>query len=115
MNKPTIIYDAKCNFCTASIDWVAKRDQRQYFAFESSDSNQTAIWLKERGINAQLADKTLILIKPGEGWFIRSEAISEICSHLNPKPWWSFFFTVFPYSFLDLGYRLVSYFRRWSN
>jgi predicted DCC family thiol-disulfide oxidoreductase YuxK len=115
VNKPTIIYDSHCTFCTASIDWVAKRDPHQFFAFEPSDSDQTSIWLKERGIDAQLTDKTIILIKPGEGWFIRAEAIGEICAHLSPKPWWFFLFTVFPNSVLDIGYKLVSYFRRWSN
>lgn len=115
MTKPTIVYDAQCALCTASIDWVARRDQRRYFAFESSKSEQTEVWLKERGIELELTNKTLILIQPREGWFIRSEALHEICKHLNPKPWWAFVFIVFPYSLLDLGYALVSYLRRWSN
>ena len=111
MDAPTIIYDSTCAFCSGSIEWVAKRDPLHYFNYASSTSELAIDWMKSRGINPNLADKTVILVVPKEGWYLRSEALHRICIKLQPKPWWNFIFNLLPYSFLDIGYMIIAYFR----
>lgn len=111
MDAPTIIYDSTCAFCSGSIAWVSKRDPQHFFHYASSKSVMATDWMRTRGINPELADNTVILVLPKEGWYVRSEALHMICKKLQPRPWWSFVFHIFPYPFLNLGYRAVAYFR----
>lgn len=76
-----ILFDGLCNFCSASVRFVIKRDPRQRFKFASLQSAAAERLLKERGVQSSNLS-TVILIHDGRV-LQHSDAVLEIVRQLR--------------------------------
>lgn len=101
--KKIVLFDGVCNFCNASVRFVLKRDKKDQFRFASLQSYLGKKLTQERGINTDDID-SIILIDPGNAYYIKSTAALEIAKDLSGLyPMLSIFL------FLPEGFRNVVY------
>lgn len=81
-NKKIVLFDGVCNFCNASVRFIIKRDKKDSFRFASLQSDLGQKLTKERNIDTSKVD-SIILIDPGNAYYIKSTAALEICKDLN--------------------------------
>ncbi|MBZ9786067.1 DUF393 domain-containing protein [Psychroflexus sp. CAK57W] len=81
-NKKIVLFDGVCNFCNASVRFIIKRDKKDSFRFASLQSDLGQKLAKERNIDTSKVD-SIILIDPGNAYYIKSTAALEICKDLN--------------------------------
>ncbi|GGE12659.1 thiol-disulfide oxidoreductase DCC family protein [Psychroflexus salis] len=80
--KMLILFDGVCHFCNDSIRFIMKRDQHNLFYFASLQSQLGQKMTKERGIDTEKVD-SIILIDPGNAYYIKSTAALEITKKLT--------------------------------
>jgi len=80
--KLLILFDGVCHFCNNSVRFVMKRDQYDLFYFASLQSDLGQKMMKERGIDTDQLD-SIILIDPGNAYYIKSTAALEIAKKLS--------------------------------
>ncbi len=102
---PIVLTDGTCNFCNASVRWIAARDRRGVFRFAALQSNiaQTLIAQSQNnqhGVVLPLPDSVILL--DGSGVWSRSEAILRLCALLG-----------FPWSIAAVGRVLPAALRDW--
>jgi len=76
-----ILFDGLCNFCSASVLFVIKRDPRSRFKFVSLQSPVADRLLKERGVQSSNLS-TVMLIRDMQV-FQQSDAVLEIVRKLR--------------------------------
>lgn len=81
-NKKIVLFDGVCNFCNASVRFIIERDKKDSFRFASLQSDLGQKLTKERNIDTSKVD-SIILIDPGNAYYIKSTAALEICKDLN--------------------------------
>jgi predicted DCC family thiol-disulfide oxidoreductase YuxK len=101
-----VIFDGFCNFCSASVMFIIKRDPTGRFHFAASQSPAGKKLLERYGITGQ-AEHSIILIR-GEQVFTKSGAALRIAGGL--KGGWPLFsiLRIFPPVFLDFLYGLLA-------
>ena len=80
--KKIVLFDGVCNFCNASVRFIIKRDKKDTFRFASLESELGRKLTQERGINTSNID-SIVLIDPGNAYYIKSTAALEICKDLS--------------------------------
>ncbi|WP_121665808.1 thiol-disulfide oxidoreductase DCC family protein [Mesonia aquimarina] len=75
--KQLILFDGVCNLCNNAIQFIIKKDKKDVFRFASLQSEIGQKLTKERGIDTSEID-SMILIIPGEAYYIKSSAALEI-------------------------------------
>ncbi|OXB97295.1 MULTISPECIES: thiol-disulfide oxidoreductase DCC family protein [Bacillus] len=75
-----ILFDGDCNFCNQSIQFIIKRDPLGQFQFASLHSSLGKKLLKRYNIDEHI--DSIVLIKSDKS-YIKSDAILNICKHLN--------------------------------
>jgi len=80
--KKIVLFDGVCNFCNSSVRFIIKRDKKDIFRFASLQSDLGQQLTKERGIDTSNID-SIILIDPGQAYFIKSTAALEISKELT--------------------------------
>lgn len=80
-NAAIIVFDGYCNFCSASVLFILKRDPRGHFRFAASQTDAGSRLLKEFGIGG-LAEHSIILIE-GNLFYERSDAALRIARRLR--------------------------------
>ncbi|MGP7817068.1 thiol-disulfide oxidoreductase DCC family protein [Niallia sp. 01092] len=87
--KKIILFDGVCNLCSASVQFIIKRDPNGIFAFSSLQSETGQKLLNEYKINNHL--DSLVLIADGT-YYKKSDAVLQICRQLNGG--WKFFYVL---------------------
>lgn len=81
-DKKIILFDGVCNLCNGAIQYVIKRDKKDVFRYAALQSEIGQKLTAERGINTQKVD-SIILVVPGEAYFVKSDAAFEIAKHFG--------------------------------
>ena len=104
--KPIILFDGLCNLCSSSVQFVIKRDAKDYFRFASLQSSFGQSQLKKYGLPINLI-YSIILIKDGVV-YQKSSAALEIAKSLNGL-WPAFYiFIIVPPFIRDWVYDIIS-------
>ena len=106
-NKKIILFDGVCNFCNASVRFIIKRDKKDVFRFASLESDLGRKLTDERGIDTSKID-SIILIDPGNAYYIKSTAALEISKELSGLYPALSVFQVLPEGFRNLIYDFVA-------
>lgn len=80
--KHIVLFDGVCNFCNDSVRFIIKRDKNDLYRFASLESGLGQQLTSERGIDTRQVD-SIILIQPGEAYYIKSDAALEIAKNLS--------------------------------
>lgn len=81
-DKHIILFDGVCNFCNDSIRFIMKRDKNDLYRYASLQSDLGNTLTSERGINTENVD-SIVLIQPGEAYYIKSDAALEISKNMT--------------------------------
>jgi len=105
-NKLIVVFDELCNLCESSVVFIIKRDKTAKFKFAQAQS--------EAGKKLQLqidfdvvGSNSMVLIKEGKAFF-KSEAVIEICRHLDGVWKLVSLFKLLPLSFRNRAYEFVA-------
>lgn len=80
--KHIVLFDGVCNFCNDSVRFIIKRDKKDLYRFASLESDLGRQLTSERGIDTEQVD-SIILIQPGEAYYIKSDAALEIAKNMS--------------------------------
>jgi predicted DCC family thiol-disulfide oxidoreductase YuxK len=105
--KKIVLFDGVCNFCNASVRFIIKRDKKDLFRFASLESKLGQKLTSERGINTSDID-SIILIDPGNAYYIKSSAALEISKDLSGLYPALSVFLFLPESFRNLIYDFIA-------
>lgn len=106
-DKKIILFDGVCNFCNASVRFIMKRDEKDVFRFASLESELGQKLTSERGINTSEID-SIILIDPGNAYYIKSTAALEISKALSGLYPALSLFLILPEGFRNVIYDYVA-------
>lgn len=73
----TIVYDADCGVCEASVAWIRKRDRRNAFRFVGNDVPELP-----PGVSREETEHTVIVLD-GRRKLVRAEAVARILRELR--------------------------------
>ncbi len=105
--KKIVLFDGVCNFCNASVRFIIKRDKKDIFRFAPLESKLGRELTNERGIDTSEID-SIILIDPGNAYYIKSTAALEISKDLNKLYPLLGFFLYLPEGFRNLIYDFIA-------
>ncbi len=106
-DKQIILFDGICNFCNNSVRFIMKRDKKDLYRFASLQSELGNTLTHERAINTENVD-SIILIQPGEAYYIKSDAALEIAKNMSGIYPILSIFLFLPRGFRDFFYDLVA-------
>lgn len=104
--QDVILFDGVCNFCSASIRFIIKRDPNRRFKFASLQSATAAHLLKEHGIPSSDIS-TIILIHEAQV-LQQSDAVLEIVKHLRGLWPALYLFKMVPRFIRDAAYAAIA-------
>lgn len=106
MKEPLIIFDGKCNFCNASINFIIKHDATSRFNFATTHSQNGRRILSQLGMDPD--DPTTFVFIDGGTTYLQSDAALKIAQHLR-RPWSFFFYlTNIPKAVRDFAYSILA-------
>jgi len=79
-----IVFDGICNFCSAYVKFVIRRDQTGRFHFATLQSVTGRALLQRHGLDA-VDINTFLLVKGGKA-YVRSDAVIQVARELD-GPW----------------------------
>ncbi|MCC7191335.1 MAG: DUF393 domain-containing protein [Phycisphaeraceae bacterium] len=79
-NHGIVLFDGICNLCSASVNFIIKRDPADYFRFAALQSDTGRSLLREYQLEEGTIN-SMVLIQNGKT-YIRSSAAVRIASHL---------------------------------
>ncbi|SFU72398.1 Predicted thiol-disulfide oxidoreductase YuxK, DCC family [Pustulibacterium marinum] len=80
--KHIVLFDGVCNLCDAAVQRIITHDKKDLYRFASLQSELGQQLLKERGIDTKEID-SIILIIPGEAYYIKADAALEIAKNMG--------------------------------
>ena len=83
-SHPIILFDGVCNFCSAFVNWIIRRDKRARFRFAPLQSATGERLQREHGLDPAALD-TMLLVEDGRA-YLRSTAALRIVRNLS-FPW----------------------------
>jgi predicted DCC family thiol-disulfide oxidoreductase YuxK len=101
-----ILFDGVCNLCSASVQFIIKRDPKKKFQFASLQSEVGQNFLGQFSIDKQQLH-SIILIQ-NDQYFEQSEAALRIAKQLNGAWPLLYAFKILPQFIRDLIYRSVA-------
>ena len=96
-----ILFDGECNLCNSFVDFIIRYDKRDKFKFDSLQSPNSIILLKETQIDPRKLD-TVVLYSQGI-FYTRSSAALLILLELG-----------FPFSLTIILWIVPGFFRDWA-
>lgn len=81
-NKKIILFDGVCNLCNNAVNIIIDHDKNDVFRYASLQSQLGQQLTSERGIDTSKID-SIILIDPGNAYYIKSTAALQIAKHLS--------------------------------
>ena len=110
-SNPIILYDGVCGLCNRLVQFVLKRDQRDYFRFASLQSNMASTTLQRHDRDPQDLDTVYVVVdygQPAERLLARSDAIMFLLNRLGGVWKLATLGKVLPRSVRDAMYELVA-------
>lgn len=104
-NRTLVFYDGECGLCQKSVQWLLDHDGAGRLRFAPLQGSTAADALGER---AELAGVDSIVFLEQERLYLRSRAVFQIASYLDPGWRWLRHFRILPAFLTDLGYRFVA-------
>lgn len=105
-NKGIVLFDGVCNLCNASVQFIIKRDKKDFFRFASLQSDTGAALLKSAGLPAGYL--TSILYIENGRHYKESTAALKIAKNL-PGAWpLLYVFIVIPAFIRNFFYRIIA-------
>jgi len=95
----TIVFDGVCNFCSAYVRFVIRRDRSRRFRFASLQSARGSGLLLRHGIDP--GDVNTFLLVKGDRAYTRSDAVIEVAKDLDGFWKTARFLVVIPRSLRD--------------
>jgi len=106
-DKKIILFDGVCTLCNHAIDFIIKKDHKNQFVFASLQSDIGKSLTEQRNIDTSKVD-SMILIIPGEAYYIKSTAALQIFKRLEGLISLTRIFLPLPESFRDHVYDLIA-------
>ena len=104
--KPVVLFDGVCSLCSASVQWIIKRDGEGQFRFAAVGSAAAGKLLAASGFTGAVPD-SVVLVHGGKV-YVESDAVIGIARQLG-WPWkLAAAFLVLPKSLRDWLYRQVA-------
>lgn len=110
-SNPIILYDGVCGLCNRLVQFVLKRDQRDYFRFASLQSNMASTTLQRHDRDPHDLDTVYVVVdygQPAERLLARSDAIMFLLNRLGGVWKLATLGKVLPRSLRDAMYELVA-------
>ena len=101
-----ILFDGECNLCNSFVDFIIRYDKRDKFKFDSLQSPNSIILLKETQIDPKKLD-TVVLYSQGI-FYTRSSAALLILLELGLPFSLTIILWIVPRFFRDWAYRVVA-------
>ena len=110
-SNPIIFYDGVCGLCNRLIQFVLKRDKRDYFRFAALQSDLASTTLQRHGRDPHDLDTVYVVVdysQPAERLLARSDAILFVLRELGGI--WKIvaFGRILPLALRNLAYKLVA-------
>jgi predicted DCC family thiol-disulfide oxidoreductase YuxK len=103
---PIVLFDGVCNLCSASVQFILRRDSGARFRFASLQSAAGQELLARLGIDSQGIDSVVVI--EGDRWFKESDAALRVAWHLG-GPWRLLtVLRLIPRPLRDRAYRLIA-------
>ncbi len=105
-NNGIVLFDGFCNLCSWSVQFIIKRDSKDYFRFASLQSETAIEILDSFGISEGF-DKSVILIENQKVYF-KSDAALRIARRL--KKYWKYLYYLiyFPKFIRNFTYDIIA-------
>lgn len=101
-----IFFDGVCNLCNHSVQFIIKRDHKDYFRFAALQSDIANQKLSDFDLKSENL-KTIILLEDGKV-YLRSTAALRIAKHLSGGWPILFGFIIIPAFIRDFVYQLIA-------
>ena len=105
--KLIVLFDGVCNFCNDSVQRIMRNDKKDRFRFASLQSDIGQELTHERGIDTAQVD-SIILIDPGNAYYIKSTAALEIAKRMDGFYPILQIFLILPVSLRDRIYDIIA-------
>lgn len=104
--KSIILFDGFCNLCSWSVNFILKRERKDFFRFASLQSEKTRQLLNNFGLNENF-DASVILIE-NEVVYMKSEAALRITKKLRGAWPLLYVLLIIPKTLRDYIYTLIA-------
>lgn len=101
-----IFFDGICNFCNSSVNFIIKRDKKNYFLFSSLQSEYSQNFLTKNNFPKNNFD-SIILIENNK-LYRKSTAALKIAGHLSGLWKLSYVFIIIPPFVRDFFYDILA-------
>ena len=105
-DKKIILVYGVCNYCNEKVNFIIKYDVKDIFRFAALQSEIGQEIVKQLGINSSI--DSIILVEPGNAYYIKSEAIFKILKQLNTPLKGFILFNILPSLVKDMVYEYVA-------
>ncbi|SHI48237.1 Predicted thiol-disulfide oxidoreductase YuxK, DCC family [Mesonia phycicola] len=106
-NKKIILFDGVCNLCNNAVNKIIDHDKNDVFRFASLQSSLGIQLAEERGIDTTEVD-SMILIDPGNAYYLKSTAALQIAKHLSGIYKLASYFLFIPEGFRNMIYDFIA-------
>jgi predicted DCC family thiol-disulfide oxidoreductase YuxK len=110
-SNPIILYDGVCGLCNRLVQFILKRDKRDYFRFASLQSEFSSSLLQRHGRDPNDLDTVYVVVdyaQPAQRWLARSDAILFLLKELGGIWRLAFLGNILPRIVRDGMYELVA-------
>ena len=105
-NHPVLLFDGTCNFCSASVQFILRRERDSNLHFAALQSEAGQQLLIEHDMPPDRMDSMILIDQ--EQAFDRSNAALRVTKHLR-APWsWARIFIFVPKPLRDWCYRILA-------
>ncbi|PLX19829.1 MAG: hypothetical protein C0597_04880 [Marinilabiliales bacterium] len=105
-SKGIVLFDGYCNLCSWSVQFIIKRDRKDYFRFASLQSNIGQDLLKQFNLPADLEQSVVLL--ENSSIFLKSDAVLGIVRKLKRSWNYLYYLIYFPKFLRDAIYDLIA-------
>lgn len=100
-----ILFDGQCNFCDKSVQFILKRDFKEYFLFASLQSDIGQSLLQKYNLSTDC--DSFVLIENNKA-YTQSQAALNVCRNLHGLWKLLYVFTIIPKPIRDYVYRFIA-------
>jgi predicted DCC family thiol-disulfide oxidoreductase YuxK len=108
LHKNIILFDGLCNLCDASVQFIIKRDSKDFFRFVALQSDLGQQIIQNLKIDTQKVDSILLYNSEKNTYLYKSEAVFEIIKKLGGIVYCLLIFKLIPTALADRFYDYVA-------
>jgi predicted DCC family thiol-disulfide oxidoreductase YuxK len=106
-DKKIILFDGVCNLCNGAVQFIIKRDKNEIFQFAPLQGVIGKKLTSERNIDVGKVD-SIILIEPGNAYYIKSDAVLKIGMELRLYGTISYVLNLIPSTLRNIVYDFIA-------